>query len=422
VPVSLPPAPPDRSQLPRREFLRRTALAGVALGLAPLAASAALPEPDPTGPPRVRRRVRLGRTGLEIPDIGFGSSSLSGDVALVQHALERGITYFDSAEGYQGGSAEETLGRALAGRREEVVLTSKTMTRPRTPWTEMMASLEGSLRRLRTDRVEIYFNHAVNDPARLSDAWLEFAARAKQQGKIRFTGMSGHGGRLVECVEAGLERDLFDVYLLAHNFGQDPSFHERLTRSFDFVARQPGLPAAMAKARQKGAGVVAMKTLRGARLNDLRPYETGGATFSQAALRWVLSQPHADALIVTMTSREQVDEYLGASGWTRPHPQDQALLERYEAKNGATQCRYGCGQCEKACPHGVPIADVLRTGMYARDYGDPALAREEYARLGAGASACLTCSGAPCAGACPFGLEISSLARDAALLAGQASG
>jgi len=406
----------QRMSLPRREFLRRTALAGVALGLSPLSAAAAPAEPDAGGPPRVRRRVRLGRTGLEIPDIGFGSSSLSGDDALVRYALEQGITYFDSAEGYQGGAAEETLGRALAGRRDEVVLTSKTVTRPRTPWPEMMQSLEGSLRRLRTDRVEIYFNHAVNDPARLTDAWLEFAARAKEQGKIRFTGMSGHGGRLVECVEAGLERDLFDVYLLAHNFGQDPSFHERLTRSFDFVARQPALPAAMAKARKKGAGVIAMKTLRGARLNDLRPYETGGASFAQAALRWVLSQPHTDALIVTMTSREQIDEYLGASGWTRPHARDQALLERYEARNGATQCRYGCGQCAGACPHGVPIADVLRTRMYARDYGDAALAREEYARLGAGASACLTCSGAPCAGACPFGLEIGSLTRDAARL------
>ena len=76
----------------------------------------------------MRRRVKLGKTGLEVPDIGFGSSSLSGDAALVQHAFARGITYFDTAESYQGGSSEETIGRALAGRRDEVLLASK---RPR---------------------------------------------------------------------------------------------------------------------------------------------------------------------------------------------------------------------------------------------------------------------------------------------------
>ena len=60
-----------------------------------------------------------------------------------------------------------------------------------------MRALEGSLRRLRTDRIDIYFNHAVNDVARVQNPeWPEFVAKAKQQGKIRFTGVSGHGGRL----------------------------------------------------------------------------------------------------------------------------------------------------------------------------------------------------------------------------------
>jgi len=57
-----------------------------------------------------------------------------------------------------------------------------------------------------------------------------------------------------------------------------------------------------------------MKTLMGARLNDMRPYERGGATFAQAAFRWVLSNPRVDGLIVSMNSREAIDEYLGASG------------------------------------------------------------------------------------------------------------
>ena len=66
----------------------------------------------------MRRLRKLGRTGLEMSDIGFGSSRLRGDDALVRHALARGITYFDTAESYPGGSSEETIGRALAGVRD----------------------------------------------------------------------------------------------------------------------------------------------------------------------------------------------------------------------------------------------------------------------------------------------------------------
>src|SRR5262245_49671228 len=83
----------------RRELLRLGALASVGLPLARRAAAEA-------ELPRVRRTVALGRTGLLVPDIGFGSSRLRGDEALVRHALERGITYFDTAESYTGGDSE----------------------------------------------------------------------------------------------------------------------------------------------------------------------------------------------------------------------------------------------------------------------------------------------------------------------------
>jgi predicted aldo/keto reductase-like oxidoreductase len=394
------------SRLDRREFLRRSALVGASLGLAPLAASGAIPEL----PPRVRGHRTLGRTGLEISDIGFGSSSLSGDEALVRHALERGITYYDTAESYTGGRAEETLGRALAGHRDEVVLASKTTAGTDATRDEIMSALEGSLRRLRTDRIDVYFNHAVNDVRRLQNAeWAEFATRAKAAGKIRFTGMSGHGGRLVECLDFAIDQNLVDVVLVGYNFGQDPAFLQRFTAGLDFVAVQEDLPRVLLKARAKGVGVVAMKTLRGAKLNDMKPFERPGGTFSQAAFRWVLSSPNVDALVVTMREPAQVDEYLVASGTAGPSRSDLRLLERYESRNGHEQCRYGCRDCEGACPVGVPIADVLRTRMYAEDYGDLALARSELAALRTDASACLSCAHRLCTGRCPHGLDISAL-------------
>jgi predicted aldo/keto reductase-like oxidoreductase len=144
-----------------------------------------------------------------------------------------------------------------------------------------------------------------------------------------------------------------------------------------------------------------MKTLMGARLNDMRRYERDGATFAQAAFRWVLSNRDVDGLIVSMTSRESIDEYLGASGSRTVGAEDLSLLGRYARSNGTSYCKRACDACEGACPAGVAIADVMRTRMYAVDYGDLRMARDEYAMIAHNAEACLSCSAKPCAGACP---------------------
>jgi predicted aldo/keto reductase-like oxidoreductase len=301
---------------------------------------------------------------------------------------------------------------ALAGHREQVVLASKTQCKVDTDQAELMRALEGSLRRLRTDRIDIYFNHAVNEIGRLqNDEWYAFAETAKQQGKIRFTGLSGHGGNLVECIDYAVANDLVDVLLVGYNFGQDPAFYQRFIRNFDFVAPQIGLPEVLDRARKKDIGVIAMKTLRGARLNDMRPFEYGGATTAQAAFRWTLRGGHVDALIVSMTSKEQIDEYVAASGGASPNAAELDWLDRYLASAPEGYCEHGCSLCESSCPAGVAISEVLRTRMYARDYADLELARGDYAKLEANAAPCDGCS-APCTGACPAGIDIGYVARE----------
>jgi uncharacterized protein len=178
-----------------------------------------------------------------------------------------------------------TIGNALRDKRDKVYITSKVEAGATDRREALMAALEGSLRRLRTDYVDVHFNHAVNDVRRLQNPeWYEFTERAKQQGKIRAAGMSGHAGHLLECLDYALETNSADAILVAYNFGQDPAFYQRFTRSFDFIARQPDLPRVLRQAKAKGVGVIAMKTLVGARLNDMRPFEKGEATFAQAQL------------------------------------------------------------------------------------------------------------------------------------------
>jgi len=393
----------DSTPTNRRQFVKQSIVAGATAGLGVGAAA------TPPGEIGVRSYRSLGRTGLEVSDISFGSSRLrAGEEHLVRHALDRGINYFDSAYGYTGGASENVLGSVISGIRDEVVIVSKVEASASWRAEQMMTQLDASLKRLNTDYIDIYMSHAVNDIERLrSDEWFAFVDAAKAAGKIRFPGMSGHAGRLIACLDYALDENMVDVILCAYNFGQDPGFYEQFTKSFNFVANQPDLPRVLAKAKANDVGVIAMKTLMGARLNDMRPYEFGDATFAQAAFRWVLSNENVDALIISMTSTERIDEYLGASGSRDLAVGDMELLIRYAAKNGASYCRHACDDCSGACPNGVNIADVLRTRMYATDYEDLEFARAEYAGIAGNAEACLSCSGEPCRNACTHGIAIN---------------
>lgn len=401
--------------LNRRRFLQ--AGAGVPIGLGDVTARAASARQPP---PRIRRYVPLGDTGLRISDISFGSSR-SDEPELVRHAFDRGVTYYDTAESYRSGHAERAIGEALAGVRDRVVIASKTKAWWSERWQSIMRALEGTLERLRTGYVDIYYNHAVNSVERLqNDEWSEFAERARKQGKIRFTGISGHGSNLVECLDYALDNDLADVFLVAFNFVQDPDFYARLRHTFHYVALQPELPKVLDRARRKGVGVIAMKTLVGARNNDMRPYERDGGTFAQAAFRWVLASGKADGLVISMTSRASIDEYVAASGDPELSANDLHLLELYAHLQAGRYCQHGCNVCEGSCPRGVDIAEVLRTRMYDVDYRDRALALADYAALGDAATPCLGCIDQVCYDACPNGLPIAAFTRDAALRLGRA--
>ena len=103
-----------------------------------------------------------------------------------------------------------------------------------------------------------------------------------------------------------------------------------------------------------------------------------------------------------MKSREDIDEYVAASGAGPPGTAERELLERHLLTNDEGTCAQGCGACAFSCPKGVAIAEVLRTRMYARGYADPGYARDEYARLEADASPCESCTEQSCLDVCPW--------------------
>ncbi len=145
---------------------------------------------------------KLGRTGEEVSCLGFGGYHLGTiqepktAIDLCQQSIDAGITFMDNAWEYHDGRSEELMGEALVGRREQVFLMTKVCTHGRDKH-EAMRQLEDSLRRLKTDYLDLWQIHEVvyyNDPElhHAPDGVLEALELAKRDGKIRFTGFTGH--------------------------------------------------------------------------------------------------------------------------------------------------------------------------------------------------------------------------------------
>jgi uncharacterized protein len=342
----------------------------------------------------VRSYRPLGDTGIKMSDISFGGSGIANP-DVVARAVERGVNYFDTSPDYSRTGSEQTIGKALKPHRDKVHIASKFCTAdghlpPDTPVNEIIAAVEGSLQRLQTDYLDVCIIHEVNSIERLmAPTFHEAFDRLREQGKVRFLGVSSHTPNLEEVMRHAVDSGRFDMLLVAYNFNNWPD----LTTIFH-------------DAKQKGVGVVAMKTLKGAKASALSDFSDQSQAFSQAAFKWVLSNPDVSGLVVSITDFDQVDEYLYASGQPATES-DTALLERYDARITREYCRPGCGACLDSCPYDVPVDDIFRYAMYFENYGQQRNAMAKYALLPAAnnASRCMSCA-APCQAACPFEIPI----------------
>ncbi|HVG30111.1 MAG TPA: aldo/keto reductase [Pyrinomonadaceae bacterium] len=147
-------------------------------------------------------RRPLGRTGVTVSALALGGYHLAlaktkrEAIRIVREAIDAGVTFMDNAWEYHEGKSEELMGEALAGRREEVFLMSKVCTHGRDRKVAMR-QLEQSLRRLKTDRLDLWQVHEVvhdNDPDLhfAAGGVIEALEQAKREGKVRFVGFTGH--------------------------------------------------------------------------------------------------------------------------------------------------------------------------------------------------------------------------------------
>lgn len=284
------------------EWNRRSFIKGAAvLGAAPLLAGGSMAQQQsdpsqqiPAG--EVLKKV-LGRTGVQVSAMGLGGYHLGSAetdqaaMEIVAKAFDHGVRFFDNAWEYHDGLSEERLGKALRGKRDQAFVMTKVCTHGRDKKVAMRM-LEESLRRLQTDHLDLWQIHEVvydNDPDLIfaPNGAAEALAAAKQQGKVRFVGFTGHKDPEIH------------LNMLSHDFPFDTvqmplNCCDATFRSFE--------TRVLPEATRRGIAVLGMKSLGGS--GELVRH---GAVTPEQGLRYAMSLPVATTIsgVDTMQVLEQ---------------------------------------------------------------------------------------------------------------------
>jgi len=317
---------------------------------------------------------QLGRSGLRVPVLAFGTATFGGgndfyrawgstDVAeakrLVDLCLDAGVSFFDTANSYSTGMAEEILGAAIAGRRQDIILASKA-TFPMGPGPNdagssrhfLRRACEDSLRRLRTDHIDVYYMHGFDENTPVEET-LKALDALVTSGKVTYVACSNFSGWQLMKSLAISDRYGWAPYV-AHQ-----AYYSLVAREYEWEL----MPLAI----DQGVGTVAWSPLAGgalagkvrrgqpipdgSRVSQLGLERAGdverlfdivavleeiaretGKTVPQVALNWVLHRPTVASVVIGARSEIQLRENLAAADWRL----DSAHVARLDA---VSNCR-----------------------------------------------------------------------------------
>jgi aryl-alcohol dehydrogenase-like predicted oxidoreductase len=317
----------------------------------------------------------LGKTGVQVSEVGFGVWTLSTgwwgevdderSVRLLRLAFEKGIDYFDTADTYGSGKGETLLADAFGGMREEIVISTKIgydfynhpqrrgqQERPQ-DWSEdfIRFALEQSLKRLRTDYVDLLQLHNTKMDAIENDALFELMEEFEREGKIRSYGVAlgPKIGWLEEGVKAIRERDLASVQMIYNLLEQDPG------RGLIEAARETGTTlivrvphsSGMLEGKYTEETTFAKHDHRRHRprewlLDGLKKVEqlgflteSGERTLGQTALKFALASPEIVSTLPNIYDEEQLEEFAAAPDTPDLEPEELSrIAELYENNFG----------------------------------------------------------------------------------------
>ena len=324
------------------------------------------------------KTVRLGKTGITVPQNAFGCLPIQRDskevaVKLLREAYEGGMRFFDTARAYT--DSEEKVGEAFDGMRDKIFIATKT--HAKTPdgfWKD----LETSLKLLRTDYIDIYQLHMAPQCYRPADGtgMYECLVKAKEQGMIRHIGITAHKLMVAqEIVESGL--------------------YETLQYPFSYLSSEKEI-ALVNACREADMGFICMKALAG-----------GLITRSDAAMAY-MTQFDGLVPIWGIQREKELREWLSYMDRT-PSMTDEIAdyIKKEQDELSGSFCR-GCGYC-LPCPQGIEINNCARMSLMLRRAPSKAWLSEEYQAKMAKIENCVNCR--QCVKRCPYELDTPELLR-----------
>ncbi|MFZ2448653.1 MAG: aldo/keto reductase [Syntrophobacteraceae bacterium] len=361
---------PDKKELSRREFLRLAGLAGpgsLLLNAAPLAAAGTEGEASAQAS---KIPVRpFGKTGANVSILALGGMfDIPSNQLLLRQALKWGVTYWDTADCYEGGNSEAGIGQFLKKYpevRKTIFLVSKSDRRDPKGMSEL---LDRSLQRMNTDYVDLYFIHGTSKIDELNKDTRAWADKAKSQGRIKYFGFSTHSN-MEEQMSAAAKLGWIDGIMSTYNF--------RLMRT-------DKMRAAVDACTKAGIGLTAMKTQGGgqvsveseAELDMAGKFLKRGFTDGQAKLKAVWENPVIASVCSQMPNMTLLMSNVAAAlDRTKLDSADLGLMERFAAQTARGYCAGCTNICEPALAEAVPVGDIMRCLMYHNSYGDVDRAR-----------------------------------------------
>ena len=324
----------------------------------------------------------LGKTGLQVSALGFGGIPIQRvseqeAASIVGLAIEKGITFFDSARAYT--DSENKIGRGIRGKRDRVVLATKSLVRT---YEKMKEEIDKSLQALATDYIDLYQCHNLRTEQDIEavlapDGAMRALIEAKEAGKIRHIGLTGHKPPvIIKAVKTGY----FETVQVPYNF-------------IERTAEEELFPLA----REMELGIIIMKPLAG-----------GAFSRPDLALRFLMHQG-VSTIIPGMDTIEQVEQNTALAVKAEPLTESELeVLEKEKKEVGERFCRR-CDYC-KPCPQGVDVSGSFIIHGYFKRYGMPEWARKRYRALQVKNDACQECG--LCESRCPYNLPIREMLKE----------
>jgi len=405
-----------KKAISRREFIGRTATGLAATGLVTPLLPADTMDVDQSSSPKQMTAEKtveksgphiiyrtLGRTDLKIPLVSFGVMNTESPEVL-ERALDLGMIHLDTAHVYLRGNSEKVVGRVLKSRnqRDKVVIgtkmyfardrekkvflnTDKDGASAATP-ANLESQLETSLKRLRTDHVDILYLHSCYSPKMaVYEPLMKKLDEVRKAGKARFIGVTTHRNE-PEVIRAAVDSGVYDVIQTAYSF-----IHQRGSE----------VRKAMAYAAQKNVGIVVMKTQGGVKLDAEKKLSVN----HRAALKWALSEESVGTAIPGMTSFEQLEENFAVMTDLALSESETRDLQISALTRAPLYCQ-SCRACIPTCPRKVELPTMMRAYMYAAGYGNLMEAKRTLAGLPRerGLATCRECS--VCTAVCRNGIPV----------------